>query len=183
MAKDGKEKEKEDSADKPLEEKKDGGEAEVSKTVLIIIIAAFVLFLAGAGAGFFLLWQKMPKAPAAGVIASPSDPGKEQAAAPGIGPIYSIPSFRINLAGNGGKQFLTIKMELEMKNEEMFEQVSAQFPRVKDNLLTVLSSKTFKDIDTVQDKSALRVELAASVDALFSTKAVNNVYLTDFLVE
>jgi len=153
-----------------------------SKTVLIIIIAGFVLFMAMAGAGFYILWQKMPGSSANSVTVSKSATQKEQSTK-GLGPIYSINPFVINLAGSGGKRFLRVKMDLELKDQTIFEQVGAQLPRVKDKILTILSSKKFEDINTVEGKSHLRAEIAATIDTLFSKKAVTNVYFTEFVIE
>ena len=170
------------NGNKDLVEEKDGGGAKGSKTVLIIIIAGFVLFMAMAGAGFYILLQKMPGSSADSATVSKSQTEKEQPAK-GLGPIYSINPFVINLAGSGGKRFLRVRMDLELKNQTIFEQVHAQLPRVKDKLLTILSSKKFEDINTVEGKSNLRAETAASIDTLFSKGAVTNVYFTEFVVE
>ena len=156
--------------------------AGASKTVLIIIIAGFVLFMAMAGAGFYILWQKMPGSPANSVTTSKSVTEKEPPTK-GLGPIYSINPFIMNLAGSGGKRFLRVKMDLELKDQIIFEQVRAQLPRVKDKLLTILSSKKFGDINTVEGKSNLRAEIAARIDTLFSKGAVTNVYFTEFVIE
>ncbi len=164
------------------EEGDDGGKKGGSKTVLIIIIAGFVLFMAVAGAGFYILWQKMPGSPSNSATASKSVVEKEPPSK-GLGPIYSISPFVINLAGSGGKRFLRVKMDLELKDQTTFEQVHAQLPRVKDTLLTILSSKKFEDINTVEGKSDLRTEIAAKMGTLFSKGAVTNVYLTEFVVE
>ena len=158
------------------------GGAGGSKTLLIIIIAAFVLFMAMAGAAFYILWQKMPASPANGVTAAESATEKGQPAK-SLGPIFSINPFVINLAGSNGKRFLRVKIDLELKDQAIFEQVHAQFPRVKDRLLTILSSKKFQDINTVEGKSNLRAEIAASIDTLVSKGAVTNVYLIEFVVE
>ncbi len=165
-----------------VEEEDGGGGTKGSKTVLIIIIAGFVLFMAMAGAGFYMLWQKMPGAPANSVTASKSVTEKGQPTK-GLGPIYAINPFVINLAGSGGKRFLRVKMDLELKNQTIFEQVHAQLPRVKDKILTILSSKKFEDINTVEGKSNLRAEIAARIDTLFSKGAVTNVYFTEFVIE
>ena len=172
---------KDSNGNEDLVEEKDGGGGG-SKTVLIIIIAGFVLFMALAGAGFYILWQKMPGSPTSSVTAAKSATEKEPPSK-GLGPIYSINPFVINLAGSGGKRFLRIKMDLELKDQTTFEQVHTQLPRVKDTLLTILSSKSFQDINTVEGKSDLRTEIAAAMDALFSEGAVTNVYLTEFVVE
>ena len=169
----------EDSNDnEDIAEKKAGG----SKTVLIIIIAGFVLFMAMAGAGFYIIWQKMPGSSVNSVMTSEPE---TQKAPPkkGLGPIYSINPFVINLAGSGGKRFLRVKMDLELKDQTTFEQVHAQLPRVKDTLLTILSAKKFQDINTGEGKSDLRTEIVATMGSLFSKGAVTNVYLTEFVVE
>jgi len=166
----------------PVEEKDGGGGTKGSKTVLIIIIAGFVLFMALAGAGFYILWQKMPGPSANSVTTSKSVTEKEPPTI-GLGPIYSITPFVINLAGSGGKRFLRVKMDLELKNQTISEQMRAQLPRVKDTLLTILSSKKFEDINTVEGKSDLRTEIATTIDTLFSKGAVTNVYFTEFVIE
>ena len=182
MAKDNGKKVAEDLVEEPGEEKNGGGGTGVSKTVLIIIISVFVLFMAMAGAGFYVLWQKAPRSPVATVTASKSAT-KPQPPGNTMGPIYSINPFVINLAGSEGKRFLRIKMDLELKDQATIEQVRAQFPRVKDKLLTILSSKKFEDISTVEGKKVLRAEIAGTIDTLFSKGAVTNVYFTDFVVE
>jgi len=182
MVKDGKEKVTEDLVEELEKEKAGNGGTGGSKTVLIIIIAGFVLFMAMAGVGFYILWQKMPASPANSVTASKSANEKEQPTK-GLGPIYSMNPFVLNLAGSGGKRFLRVKMDLELKDQAIFKQVHAQFPRVKDRLLTILSSKKFQDINTVEGKSNLRAEIAASIDTLLSKGAVTNVYFTEFVIE
>jgi len=186
MAKNSKMKESEALEEEPGEEEsgKSGGKG--SKTVLIIIVAGFVLFMAMAGAGFYMLWKKMPgsttNTPTNSVTTSKSATEKE-APANGLGPIYAINPFVINLAGSGGKRFLRVKMDLELKNQTTFDKMQAQHSQVKDKLLTILSSKTFQDINTVEGKSDLRAEIAATMDTLFSKGAVTNVYFTEFVVE
>jgi flagellar protein FliL len=186
MAKSSKVKEPEDLEEEPGEEKSGKSGTKGSKTVLIIIIAGFVLFMAMAGAGFYILWQKMPgsptNTPTNSVTTSKSATEKEEPAN-GLGPIFSIKPFVINLAGSGGKRFLRTKMDLEMKDQATFDQVHAQLPRVKDKILTILSAKKFEDINTVEGKNKLRAEITTTIDALFSKGAVTNVYLTEFVVE
>ena len=167
-----------DEEKKGAEEKKGG-----SKMILIVIIIGFVLFLAVAGAGFYILLQKMPgAAPADTVTASESAPEKELAKNE-MGPVYSMKPFVINLSGDGGKRYLRVKMDIELKNQAIFDQMQAQFPRVKDKILTILSSKKFSDIETIEGKNKLRVEISEAIDTLFSKGAVVNVYLMEFVVE
>lgn len=182
MGKEGKEKTTEDLVEEPGEEKDGDSGTGGSKTVLIIIIAGFVLFMAMAGAGFYILWQKMPAAAAKSVKAGETVTGKEKPLE-AIAPIHSLNPFVVNLADSGGKRFLRVKMDLELKDQTIFEKVRAQFPRVKDKILTILSAKKFEDIGTVKGKSDLRAEITATIDTLFSKGAVTNVYFTEFVIE
>ena len=182
MAKDAKEKVTEDLVEEPGEEKDGDDGTRGSKTVLIIIIAGFVLFMAMAGAGFYILWQKMPGSPANSVTVSKSATEKEQPSN-AMGPIHSLNAFVVNLAESGGKRFLRVKMSLELRDQTTAEQVKKQLPRIKDKILTILSAKKFQDISTVKGKSDLRAEIAAAIDTLFSKGAVTNVYFTEFVIE
>ena len=182
MAKDGKEKETKDPVEEPGEEKDGDGGKKGSKTVLIIIIAGFVLFLAMAGAGFYILLQKMPASASKGVQAGETVPGKENPSDT-IGPTHSLDTFVVNLADSGGKRFLRVKMSVELRDQETAEQVKKQLPRIQDKILTILSTKKFQDISTVKGKSDLRAEIAATIDTIFSKGAVTNVYFTEFVIE
>ena len=182
MAKDGKEKVTEDLVEEPGEEKDGDGGTKGSKTVLIIIIAVFVLFMAMAGAGFYILWQKMPASAAKSVKAGETVTGKEKPL-DAIAPIHSLNPFVVNLAGYGGKRFLRVKMSLELRDQTTAEQVKKQLPRIRDKILTILSTKKFQDISTVKGKTDLRAEITATIDTLFSKGAVTNVYFTEFVIE
>ena len=182
MAKKSKGEKAEELAEEPGKENGDEGGGKGSKTVLIIIIAGFVLFMAMAGAGFYILLQKMPGSSTGSVTASKPATEKEQPTK-GLGPVFSIKPFVINLAGSGGKRFLRATMDLEMKDQATFDQARDQLPRVKDKILTIVSAKRFEDINTVEGKNKLRAEITTAIDALFSKGAVTNVYLTEFIVE
>ena len=166
------------------EEAESGSESSggVSKTLLIVIIACFVLFLAAAGAGFYILLQKQPP-PNTAAVTAPEAASEKKAQVKSMGPIFSMKPFVVNLAGSGGNRFLRIKIDFELKDQQVLEQVHVQLPRVKDRLLTILSAKRFQDIDTVEGKGALRSEIAAAMDGIFSEGAVVNVYFTEFVIE
>lgn len=182
MAKDSKKKVTEDLVEEPGKKKDGDGGTKGSKTVLIIIIVGFVLFMAIAGAGFYILMQKMPASATKSVKAGETVTGKEKPS-DAIGPIHSLNTFVVNLADSGGKRFLRVKMSLELRDQKTAEQVKKQLPRIQDKILTILSTKKFQDISTVKGKSDLRAEIAATIDTLFSKGAVTNVYFTEFVIE
>ena len=165
------------------EEAESGSESSggVSKTLIIVIFAGFVLILAGLGAGFYIVLKKPP--PNTAAVTAPEAASEKKAQVKSMGPIFSMKPFVVNLAGSGGNRFLRIKIDFELKDQQVLEQVHVQLPRVKDRLLTILSAKRFEDIDTVEGKGALRSEIAAAMDGIFSEGAVVNVYFTEFVIE
>ena len=93
----------------------------MSKKVIIIIIAVFVLLMGMMGAGFFLLWSQM----SATVAQVQKQNGAEEAPEEEvvveetkIGPLYRMDTLIVNLADQGGKRYLRVTMELELKPNE-----------------------------------------------------------------
>ena len=154
-----------------------------SKTLLIIIIAAFLLFMLIAGAGFFILWKKLPNSANTKTDAVEQAAQKEQLAQAEVGPVYDLQAFVVNLADPGGNRFLRVKMSLEVKDEELVKQMDKQRIRLRDKILTILSSKSYQNVNTVQGKTELRTEICAAVDSFFEKGAVKNVYFSEFVVE
>jgi flagellar FliL protein len=153
----------------------------MSKT-LIIIIAAFLLFvMALMGGGFFILWTKMT------ALSEPAPIAEEEvveAEEPDeIGPLYSLGTLIVNLADEGGKRYLRVSIELELESPEMTEEVERRLPQVRDSVLMILPTKTFADINTTPGKVALRDELIAAINGIVKTGKVKNLYFTEFVVQ
>jgi len=151
-----------------------------SKKLLIIVIAGFLLFMILAGAGFFILWQKLP------TPEPDPDPKKiqeEQSAQLTVGPVFGLQPFVVNLADPAGNRYLRAKMTLELGNPELLEKMDKLVFPVRDKILTILSSKKHQEINTRQGKKELRTEIATTVDGLLGKGSVKNVYFSDFVVE
>ena len=175
-----------DNADKPKDETKGdrkGGGGGGSKTLLIIIIAGFLMFMILAGAGFYILWQRMPVPENAKPDSSEDAVLDEKAVQLTVGPIFSMEPFVVNLADPAGNRFLRTKMSLELRDEELLSKMDKLSFPVRDKILTILSSKKFQDINTVQGKSELRGEITVAVDGLLGKGALKNVYFSDFVAE
>ena len=154
-----------------------------SKTLLIIIIAGFLMFMILAGAGFFILWKRLPAPETAKPDANEEKALEEQAVQLTVGPIFSLEPFVVNLADPGGTRFLRAKMSLELKDEELLGKMDKLSFPVRDKILTILSSKKLQEINTVQGKTELRGQITTAVDGLLGKGAVKNVYFSDFVAE
>jgi flagellar protein FliL len=168
-------------ADKAKKEQPAGG-GSGSKKLLIIIIAGFLLFMILAGAGFFILWQKLPTPEP---DADQKKIQEEQSVQLTVGPVFSLQPFVVNLADQAGNRYLRTKMTLELGtgNAELLEKMDKLVFPVRDKILTILSSKKYQEINTRQGKKQLRAEIATTVDRLLGKGSVKNVYFSDFVVE
>ena len=167
----------------------------MSKKLLIIIIAAFVLMMGMMGGGFFLMWKQM-SATVAQVQQSGNQGGQqaEEEAAPEkeevtIGPLYKMDTMIVNLADHGGKRYLRVTMEMELKVEEgvdpldLKEEIDNRLPQLRDTILMILPSKQYADISSTAGKIALRDEIIAKLNSYLKKGQIATIYFTEFVVQ
>lgn len=163
----------------------------MSKKVLIIIIGVFVLIMGMMGAGFFVLWNQMSNTVAQVQKQSDGDTADEGEGEDEIvvGPMYKLDTLIVNLADKGGKRYLRVTMELELKvpeeveEAEMISEIEMRMPQLRDSILMILPSKQYMDISTTDGKIQLRDELMAKLNSYLKKGQVGNIYFTEFVVQ
>lgn len=164
----------------------------MSKKMLIIIIAVFVLMMGMMGGGFFIMWKQMSATVAQ--VQQDNGQGEEDGAEAEaqevtIGPLYKLDTMIVNLADHGGKRYLRVTMEMELKvadeidPSEMVEEIDMRLPQLRDTILMILPSKQYADISTTAGKIALRDEIIAKLNALLKKGQINTIYFTEFVVQ
>ncbi|MBW1800612.1 MAG: flagellar basal body-associated FliL family protein [Deltaproteobacteria bacterium] len=168
-----------------VEEKNEVPEEETEKKskfpMKIVIIALLVLILSGGG--FFLL--------KGGILANISKEGATETSSkgsgrgqkPDIGPTYSLETFIVNLVDPHGKKYLKVKLDLELDREEVREEIDKRLPQFRDTILTMLSSKTFQDISSMEGKLQLRAEIISMLNQYLRSGMISNIYFIDFIVQ
>jgi flagellar FliL protein len=160
----------------------------MSKNVLIIIIAAFVLIMGMMGGGFFLMWKQM-SATMAQVNQQNGEPQEDEAEAEEeeeevtMGPMYKMDTMIVNLADRGGKRYLRVTMQFELSTPEVVEEIEMRLPQIRDTILMILPAKLYADISTTQGKVALREELMAQLNGYLKKGVINTIYFTEFVVQ
>ena len=166
-------------------------EEKMSKKVIIIIAAVFFLLIGMMGGGFFLLWSQM-NASIAAVQSQNSEESEEEEAVQAeetIGPLYRLDTLIVNLADHGGKRYLRVTMELELKpNEkvdpaEVLEEIEMRLAQLRDTILMVLPTKQYAEISTTPGKIALRDEIIVKLNALLKKGQIAKIYFTEFVVQ
>ena len=130
---------------------------------------------------------------------------------PGEGVMYPLDPKVVNLADPGGLRYLqagivlefhpTVKEYYQAKmssepaaahggesetaelTDPLKEAIDTIRPVIDDMVTTVLSSKTFSEISTIEGKQALKQELIARLNAALGYQGVINIYFTEFVVQ
>jgi flagellar FliL protein len=157
-----------------------------SKARLFIILFVLLLFVGGGGAAaWFLLGDKI-KPLVEGVLNKV--PGTEQAAAPPEtsarpGRTVPLPAFATNLADPMGRRLIRLKIELEVSDPKVGEEVERNAARVRDAVLLLLSSKNYADISAPENKVLLKGEITERLNAVLGRGKVVQVFITDLIVQ
>lgn len=181
-------KEEQAAADAPAE----GG----SKKKLFIIIGAAVLVLVIGGVVAFMMMGKGDKkkegadahgAPAAagghGAAPAADAGGHGGAATPGVSTVFSLEPFIVNIYDGQDLRYLKVKIELEMANPAVKQELEGRLAAIRDAILVVLTTKTLQEVQDVQGKNQLREEILAAISKIVAQGKVSKIYFTDFVVQ
>jgi flagellar FliL protein len=156
---------------------------------LIIIVLMVVLLLGGAAAGYFLfLGPKMKSSDkASNTTQEPKHAQvKEHGAkkeAPAEGAIKQLDAFIVNLNDEQGDRYLKVVMQLEMNNTELEAEIMSKMPQIRDEILMLLSNKSFDDVATMAGKRMLKREIINGLNKYLTTGQVVQVYFSEFVVQ
>lgn len=167
------------------EKEKKAAAAKEKKSPVLVILAAVVLvvLVGGIVAGYFLFLAPDSDQARASVPLAQGD--QSQAYAPGglSGPIKALDSFIVNLTDAQGTRYLKVTMQVEMSHDMLSQEIDKRIPQIRDEVITLLSSKSFDDVATVAGKKALKRSILACMNKYLTTGKVLNVYFSDFVVQ
>lgn len=169
------EKEKEEA---PVEPKK----KKLSPKLLIIIGVVVVLILGGAGASYFLFMGKGK----AGHSAEKKEGGGEKKGEKGEGAkgaTKNLEPFIVNLTDAQGTRYLKAVMQLELSSEALATEIDEKIPMIRDDVISLLSSKSFEDISTEPGKRELKKAILERINKDLKGGQVTRVYFTEFVVQ
>ena len=97
--------------------------------------------------------------------------------------MFHLEPFIVNLAKSGGNRFLKVTVSLEMSSPEARLGLKKNIQKVTDSILLLLSTKTFKDVYSVQGKFTLKGEITTRVNQFLTTGQVKGAYFTEFIIQ
>lgn len=160
----------------------------MSKKKLIILVSTILTVAIIAGAAFFFFQYKDSDSDLA------DEEGTEQVAEEKEGnedekikeekkDSYPLDSFIVNLADPGGKRYLNIKIVLEFDDKDFAGSLKRREPQIRDKILMILPTKTFKEIQSVEGKNSLRNTIIAELNNIVQEVKITNLYFQEFVVQ
>jgi flagellar FliL protein len=127
------------------------------------------------------------RAPAASSAQTASAPRSPASVAPGplsAHFVAKLDPFTVNLAGEPARMMET-EINLRMLDESSFVEVldPRLAPKLRDRVISVLRSKSFTELETMQGKLALKDQIVEEVNRLLQKGVVMDVYFTHFVVQ
>ncbi len=159
----------------PVPEKKRGRKR-------LILIAGILLFvIAGAGSVFSLAPGLLKKVPFLGAGEASKEEKKMVPAKQGH--IYSLDPFVVNLADTDFSRYLKIRIDIESLEGKENKEITDRMPRLRDAILTLLSSKTYRDIYELEGKKKLKEEIIERANQSWAGSQAKAVYFTEFVIQ
>lgn len=143
-------------------------------------IVLFMVFFLVTGSGGFFAWYKFLRAPAETKVSEKKEKNKIEDT---LGILFPLETFIVNLSEDSGKRYLKTTLELELPDEVSQQEVEKRIPQIRDNLLVLLSSKSFNDISTIKGKYKLKDEIITRLNTILVNGKVKQVYFTEFVVQ
>jgi len=165
--------------------------ANPSKKKLFIIIGAVVFLLLAIGAPLLYFTVFSPKKELDAEMVTESEDGsvplkgnlEEDELEEGekaIGALYPLDTFVLNLADG---KFIRAQMQLEFSERDIPKRFYTKQVPVRDALITLITSKKSDDLSGEGGKDALKKEVKDKVNEILSRQDVENVYLTQFVIQ
>lgn len=150
------------------------------KGIIIISSIAFVFMLL-VGGGFYMMWMKIASLePPEEVSEEGLDEDEETYV---IGEMFPLDTFVVNLADGQGKRYLRATMQLELAPEQSLDTFEQRLPQIRDVVLTILPTKQFQEIRSIEGKTTLRTEIMSKLNELLNAESVINIYFTEFVIQ
>lgn len=160
---------------KPAEE---GAEAppKKSKKLLIIILAVVLLLVLGGGGAAFMLLKKSDHEDGdeevAEETAKPKKKDKKKDAH--AMPVFvNLDAFTVNLVPETGDQYLQVVLSLELEDPAEEAMLKGQMPKIRNNIMLLLSSKKASELMPKEGKEQLAEALKGTINSVIEPPKKN----------
>lgn len=96
--------------------------------------------------------------------------------------MYQMEQMVVNPANTNGRRYLLIEISLEM-NVEHIPMMETIGPKVEQDMMETLSSRTVTQLTTSEEREKLRTELSEIVNTTLGENSVQNLYFTKYVLQ
>lgn len=153
----------------------------MSNKLIFLLVAVLLVVTIGLAGGFFMMWSKISSLNTQANAVADSDAGQIQAAT--LGPLFPLDTFIVNLADQKRSRYLRVTMDLELVDAMDADKLTERLSQIRDSILMILPSKRFDDIASMEGKTALRDEIIAKLNSLYTKEVVSTIFFTEFVVQ
>jgi flagellar FliL protein len=174
------------------EEKKEEGAEKKSNMMLIIIAGFLVVLLVIGGILAFILSSDEEQQQQNNSVQNESNSNNENGqptktyrrkSSLTVGPMMEMDTFIVNLLSENGRRYLKVKVNLELEDEELQEEIGTKIPVLRDVIIRIASSKTLAEISTEKGKENFKDQIVSEVNENLKDGKINNVFFTDFVIQ
>ncbi len=170
------------------EEQKEEGK---KSNLMVIIVGAFlaVLLLIGGILAYVLLSGSGETPEGEAQVTNSENPDTKQIATArrkssiNVGPMFELDTFIVNLLSENGRRYLKVKINLELSDEALQEEINKKIPVIRDIVIKIASSKTLEEISTEKGKEKFKDQIVGEINQNLQDGKINNVYFTDFVIQ
>lgn len=164
-----------------------------SKKLLIIIVAAVLVVVLIGGAAAFLLLKKGGDAAEGDEVAAETDKAAKKKTEKAAPPVYiPMDAFTVNLVPETGEQYLQVTISVEAEDAAVAEKLKQYMPKLRHEIMNILSSKKPSEIATREGKKQLADEIKTTINGIVDVEpakgktsegAVRAVLFTTFIIQ
>ena len=100
-----------------------------------------------------------------------------------LGKMFLFEPFVVNIADRDRDRFLKFKTELELSDDKVAAELDQRLPQIRDLIISLVGSKSFEEVRTIEGKNFLREEILLRVNSLLVTGKAKRVFFTEFVVQ
>jgi flagellar FliL protein len=178
-----------DDLDEPMNDdldagSEDGGKKGGKKKLMLIVLPLLLLIGGGAGAYFMGLADPILAMFGGGEETAEVEQEAQQQPANEVGVFYEVPEMLVNLnSGGRRKEFLKIRVALELNAQEDVPRIEQVIDRIIDNFTVYLRELRQEDLQGSEGIYRLREELLIRVNAATRPTRVRDVLFKEMLVQ
>jgi len=150
-------------------------------TKRLIIIGLVLLFLAGGGVFAYLKFSASQNSSNQQTKAQKPADHKQVNDLPG--PIFNLETFIVNLLDDSGRRYLKTNIKLELSKKSVKEEITQKMPLIQDDIIALLSNKSYEDIADISGKLRLRMQIIKRLNNILTKGKIQKVYFTDFIIQ